>query len=371
MNLKLKRSALLKATQIVSNVVSTKSTLPVLGNILLEVEGGTLSLSATDLEVSIKCHISQETDESGALTVNARRFLGIIRELEADEIDISADSSFLSIDCKRSHYKLPVTPKSDFPAFPNIDSGETFTADAGDLLDMLKKSTIAVLHEDIHKVLCGINLVVTEDKKLVMVATDKHRLAVNQGVLDESGIQEKMSFILPKKAVDELIKILAEVIKEQESSVTVRVSSNQLLFDFKTITFFTRLIDGVYPDYNRLIPKGDFKTIYIDRDPLIRAVKRVSLLANENTRAIKLVFSKDILRICSNNTDAGDATEEIEYDYQGEEFSVGYNYRYLLDVLSVLTEDRVRYNYSQPLSPAIIRPEISDSYQYIIMPMKI
>ncbi len=361
------RSLILKAINDVLGVTN-KDTLPILSNILLDGRASGLELVGTDLEVGIKTVLPDVVKEIGAITVSARKLSDIIRELPEAELQIVLDdNNNVIISCQNAQFCLNGIRKEEFPLFPEFSEAESFEISSEILTDIIKKTIFAVSKEESRYTLNGVLLNATAGS-LTLVATDGHRLAV-AGTTLEKVSSDDISIIIPIKALNELSKILSV---EEKSSVRLMVEETQVIFKVGSTIIVSRLIEGPFPDYDRVIPKEVNQKITLSRDELTHVIRRVSLLANQKTCSIKFILKHDEMEIVAKNPEAGEAKELLKINYQGDFIKLGYNYRYLLDVLKCIKSENIIFEITQPLNPAVVRPESEiENYLYVIMPMKV
>lgn len=357
------RSELLEGIQTVQSIVSARAALPILSNILLEVEGTEARLSATDLEIGIRCKVQTTSSEDGSVTIHARRFSEIIRELPDSEIRITADpSSAVTITCERSRFKILGLPAEDFPPFPELEDGEKVVLEQGVLKDMIKKTIFATSTEETRYALNGI-LMEFKEGMLNMVATDTRRLAlVKTPIPSEIGPR---SAIVPTKAFQELSRIL-----EDEGMVEIRLFGNQISFSTESVFLVSRLIEGQFPKYELVIPKSYDRRVRTSTEDLLRATRRVSLISTERASIVKVEFQPDRIILSASDPDVGEAVEEINASLEGDPLIMGYQARYITDVLRNVEKEEVCFELTGALSPAVLRPADDDNYLCLIMPVR-
>ena len=368
MEFSIDRGEFLQSLAPTQGVVERRNTLPILANVLLEARKD-LSVAATDLEVHIRRHCNAKVKHEGAATVGARKLHELVRELKPGEITVrSLENQFVEVVSGRSRVKLVGLPAADFPAFPPADAKEkpTFTVPAETLATMIDRTLFAVSTDETRAHLGGVYLTSTNDA-LRFVGTDGHRLAlVDQPVKDAR--ESEKGIILPRKGLAELRRLLDGV----EGNVAATVTPNALRVQQGDVELVMRLIDGEFPNYEQVIPKAAKSKIVVDKNELLSALRRVSVVASDRARGVKLLIGEGQLTISASSPDFGEASEEIEVAYAGESLSVGFNSRYLTDVLAVLPEEqRVEIGLIDDASPGVIRAEDDDSYSYVVMPMRL
>jgi len=360
-----KRETLLRALQMMQGVVESRSSaMPILQNILIETEGKKkFRVLGTNLDISLKGTFEAEVGKAGKVTLNARRIFDIVRELpEADVKMAEEQGQWVRVTCERSNFRLPGLSSADFPSLPESKGAEAHKLPAKTLGEMIRKTMFAISQDETRYTYNGVYME-TEDGKLRLVATDGHRLAL---IERPCPVKLGRGVIVHKKALGELVKLL----QGSEEEVGVALTQNHVIFQAEGAELSARLIDGEFPKYRQVIPKHDGTPIHADREALVRALRRVSLLSNE-TRMVKFIFQAGQLTLTTNGSEAGEAEEVLESDYSGEKLEIGFNSRYCLDVLGILDESRVRFELKDSLSPGIITPEGGEGYIYVVMPMRV
>jgi DNA polymerase-3 subunit beta len=349
--------------QTVQNVVSTRTTLPILSNVLLEAADGQLRLTTTDLDVGMRGGIEAAIEKPGAATLPARRLFTIVRELPSAEIHLEIDSkSVASIRCGPSFFKILGLPQEEFPPLPKFEGAKTFTLRQKDLKDGLRKTSYAISTDETRYVLNGI-LFSFKDNKLTLVATDGRRLALVDIELEFPRSHE-VDIILPTKAVTELARLVSE-----EGDVKMSVSENQVAFEVDGTLLVSKLIEGNYPNYRQVIPPEAKERITLERESFLNSVHRVSLLSSEKSNSVKLVFSKNNIDIIANTPEVGEARESLPVSYKGRDFSVAFNPEFLMAPLRALPNDEVFLDLIDEMSPGVIK--VQSPFLYVLMPMRI
>lgn len=344
-------------------VVERKNTMPVLSNILLDADKNGLKVSATDLEVSILCHVPASIITPGKITIQARNLYDIVREINQPEIRVVLnENDRIEIIAGSSRFNIPGLNASEFPKLPEIKV-DSLELPCELFLEMIQKTAYGMSTDDTRQNLAGI-LLEGESDKIKMVATDGHRLA-----LCEEKIQATLGnvkLIIPRKGVLELKKMVSS-----EGSFELALGDKNLLARKGNETLFIRLIDGDFPDYNRVIPPNPTREVRLSRETFIGALRRVSLLSNERSRGVMLHFTPGHLEVSISNPDLGEAKEEFEIDYKDEKMSIGFNARFFLDALEIIKKDIIRLKLSSDQAPCIIQVEGDPGYLGVIMPMRI
>ena len=363
MKFSVSKEKLLAGLQTVQNVVSTRTTLPILSNVLLQATEGQLRLTTTDLDVGVSGGVSAQIEKPGATTLPARRLATIVRELPAAEIQIDVDSkNVASIRCGQSFFKILGLPEEEFPPLPKLDDTRTFTISQQALRDALKKTSYAISTDETRYVLNGI-LFSFKENKLTLVATDGRRLALVDLEVEFPRSQE-VEIIVPTKAVTELGRLLGD-----EGDVRLSVGENQVAFQLGETLLASKLIEGNYPNYRQVIPGEAKERIALERELFLNAVHRVSLLSSEKSNSVKLVFSKNNIEIAANTPDVGEARESLAVAYKGREFSIAFNPEFLMAPLRALPNDEIYLDLIDEMSPGVIK--IQTPFLYVLMPMRI
>jgi DNA polymerase-3 subunit beta len=375
MKVVLTRSDFQRGISTVQSAVAAKNTMPILANVLLEAKDKKLEFVATDLDMGVRCSVSAEVVDKGSITLNAKKLADIIRELPDASIDIEIDDSHkVILVCQKSSFKIHGLPKDDFPILPEVKKDKSFKIQASLLQEMIKKTIFAVSNDETRYVLNGVYFQV-EGGKVRMVSTDGHRLAFIQKKL-ESKSDDKCSVIIPTKTLNELSKVVSETDKEKgdeekEKIVEIMATDNQIKFVIEGVEIVSRLIEGQFPNYEQVIPKESDKKIEATTEDLAAATRRVAILTSEKSNSIRYQAKGSKLTVSSKTPDMGEAKEEIEVIYKGEEISISYNSKYVLDVLKNVGTKEITLELTQPLSPGIIRPKGDSDYLCVIMPMRV
>lgn len=363
MKFSVSKEKLLAGLQTVQNVVNTRTTLPILSNVLLQAREGQLRLTTSDLDVGVSGSIDAQVEREGATTLPARRLSTIVRELPASDIYIEVDAkNFASIRCGQSFFKIVGLPEEEFPPLPRFEQARSFTLKQKDLGDALKKTAYAISTDETRYVLNGI-LFSFREGKLTMVATDGRRLALCDLEV-EFPRSDEVDIIVPTKCVTELQRLTGA-----DGDVRMSVSENQVAFEIGSTLLVSKLVEGNYPNYRQVIPGEPKERITLERQLFHEAVHRVSLLASEKSNSVKLVFSKNNIEIVANTPDIGEARESIPVTYKGKEFSIAFNPEFLMAPLRNLPDDEVYLNLIDEMSPGVIK--IQTPFLYVLMPMRI
>ncbi|MFH1067862.1 MAG: DNA polymerase III subunit beta [bacterium] len=362
MKLILKKEKFLQGLQIVQNLISIRTTLPVLSNCLLKTLDGKISLATTDLDTGVRAETEATVEKAGSITLPARRLFSIIRELPAEEITLEVDSKLnATIRAGNSFFRIKGLPEEDFPPFPKTQGSHTFKIEQKTFKEMLHKTAYAMSTDESRYVLNGA-LLSFKDKKLTIVTTDGRRLALVEQELEFPKSCEQ-DVVLPTKAVNELQRILGD-----EGEVGISVADNQITFNIGSTLLVSKLIEGNYPNYKQVIPSETKERVTVEREILLNTVRRVSLLSSDKSNSIKLSFAKNNLEVTANTPDIGEARESIPVNYKGKDFSIAFNPEYLADPLKTLDGDEVFLDFTDELSPGVVRYQ--KPFLYVIMPMR-
>jgi len=360
------RDALLKPLQAVAGIVERRHTLPILANVLLEQKDGRLYVTATDLEMQITADTELAGKEAQAVTVAARKLQDLLRALpDVATLNVDATGGKMTVRAGRSRFNLQTLPAADYPRIGLGDEQlQTLTLPQRDLRGLLKSAEFAMAQQDIRYYLNGM-LLVFDGASLQAVATDGHRLS--WASLEVPGSYQRQEVIIPRKTVLELGKLLADT----EDPVTIDILSNQIRFRFANVELVSKVVDGKFPDYNRVIPTGHTKRIELPRIELLAALQRAAILSNEKFRGVRLVLGPGQLKIICTNSEQEEAEEELEVAYKGDALDIGFNITYLLDVLQNVAVEHVQLAFGDANSSALITLPDRDDYKYVVMPMRI
>ena len=365
MKFSINRDALLRPLQQVAGVVERRQTLPILSNVLFRVSADQLSLTGTDLEVELVGKVGIKDATPGEITVPARKLMDICRQLpDGAEVEFELQEQRLVIKSGRFRSTLSTLPAQDFPSVEKTADEMNITIDSKALKNLLDKTGFAMAQQDVRFFLNGM-LLETGDGIIRAVATDGHRLALNS--LEVPGSKTSRQVILPRKGVVELQRLLQEI----NGDVDISIGSNHLGTTTEEFSLTTKLLDGKYPDYERVIPKGGNRTILADKEELRQALSRTAILSNEKFRAIRVSFSNGNMQLSANNPEQEEAEETVSVDYEGETVEIGFNVSYLQDVLGVLDSDKIKITVLDANSSAVIEEPGNEDAIYVVMPMKL
>lgn len=369
MRVTVERAAVLKALAHVQSVVERRNTIPILSNVLIEAEDDGLRLMATDLDLQVVETVPATTVQRGATTVAAHTIFDIVRKLpDGSQIELSLADGRLSVAAGRSRFQLATLPRDDFPIFAEGDLPHSFTIPAATLRQTIDRTRFAISTEETRYYLNGIFMHVTDEANpaLRAVATDGHRLA-RVAIERPEGSDGMPDVIVPRKAVAEVRKLLDEM----DGDVRVSLSASKIRFAFENAVLTSKLIDGTFPDYSRVIPTANDRLLRINTKQLAQGVDRVSTIATEKTRAVKLSLDANKVTLSVTSPEAGTAAEEITAEYSAGPLEVGYNSRYLLDILSQIETETVEVHLADAASPTLIRETADSAAIFVLMPMRV
>ena len=368
MNLTITKEQIINGLQAVQNVVSTRTTLPILSNVLLRAEGERLELTATDLDVTVMCGVEAKVKKAGGSTVPVKKLFGIVRELNSGEIELEVDEKNMClVRSGASFYKINGLSADEFPPLPKFKEEKKVVLPQETLKGMMKKTSFAISTDESRYVLNGIYLSL-KDHKLTMVATDGRRLAL---VDEELDVAEKSQgeFIVPAKTVNELNRLL-----QDKGEVEIHYAENQASFTLKdekgaSVLIVTKLIEGNYPNYRQVIPAETKERVALAREEFLHALRRAEIMTSEKSNSVKLSFAKNKLEITANSPEVGEAKETLAINYKGAEMAIAFNPKYMIDPLNALANDEVFLELIDELSPGVLK--INGPFLYVVMPMRL
>ena len=369
MELVVRKNDLLRELQLFQGIVERKNTIPILANVLMEAKGDEVRFLATDLEVGLRSACKASVAKGGTVTIPAKKFYEIVKSLPETDIRIADDKGGVKISAERFDSRMQTLPREDFPTLPESGGASTSTLPRSAVKEMVAKTQFAITGEDTRYFLNGALFVLKPDE-MSLVATDGHRLALVSVTRDgTAGSTEENKAILPKKTLGELARLLME----GEGDIGYERGENHLFFTAGDRLLISRMIDGQFPAYERVIPKGNDKHIEFERDRLTNAVKRVALLSNERSRAVKFQIDKGKVDVTSSSPDLGEAKETLPVEYDGGSMQICFNAQYVLDFLSAVTTDVVSLELKDETSQAVMKPVGAEGYDYtyVIMPMRV
>ena len=372
MKLTIERAALLKALGHVQSVVERRNTIPILSNVLLSADGEAVSFSATDLDMEILDEAGARVEGSGQITAPAHTLYEIVRKLP-DGADValtySGEDPRLTVQAGRSRFNLPVLPAGDFPVMSSDGLSGRISIDTGDLIRLIDKTRFAISTEETRYYLNGLYLHVVVDggePRLRAVATDGHRLALAEMPAPE-GSAGSPGVIIPRKTIQEIRRLLDDA----GENVEMQVSPQKVRFEFGLAALTSKVIDGSFPDYVRVIPKDNQKVLRVDNALFAQAVDRVATISAEKSRSVKMAVESGRVTLTVRNMEAGQGVEEVEVDYDGEPFEIGFNARYLLDVCGQITGETSEFRFADPASPTLVLDPNDPGVQDVLMPLRV
>jgi DNA polymerase III subunit beta len=366
MKLAVAKDQLLNGLQSVQNIVSSRTTLPILSNVLLQAAEGQLELTATDLDVTISCKVDAAVKKEGTITLPVKKLFSIVRELGAQETDLEVDEkNGCKIRAGSSYYRINGLPAEEFPPLPKFGECRSLKLPQDKVKGMLRRTCFAVSNDETRYVLNGIFFSFKEHK-FTMVATDGRRLALTDEDVDFG--EESVEFIVPTKAINELSRLL-----HPSGDAQIRVTDNQASFELKgeqgqNALLITKLVEGNYPNYRQVIPAESGERIPLVREELLQALRRAEIMTSEKSNSVKLSFTKNNLSITANTPEVGESRESLAVNYKGQDLAIAFNPAYLMDPLKALDQDEVFLELTDELSPGVVR--INGPFLYVIMPMR-
>ena len=370
MELVARKNDLLRELQLFQGIVERKNTIPILANVLMEAKGDQVSFLATDLEVGLRSKCAAMVSKNGALTLPAKKFYEIIKSLPETDVRIAEEKGGVKVAADRFDSRMQTLPREDFPTLPESGGSPTATLPRSALKEMVAKTQFAITGEDTRYFLNGA-LFVLRPESMSLVATDGHRLALVTVPRDATSKKDadEVRAILPKKTLGELARLL----QEGDEDIRYERGENHLFFDVGGRLLISRMIDGQFPAYERVIPKGNDKHVEFERDRLTNAVRRVALLSNERSRAVKIQIDRGKVDVTSSSPDLGEAKETLPVEYGDAPLQICFNAQYVLDFLSAVATDVVSLDLKDEVSQAVMKPVGADGYEYtyVIMPMRV
>ena len=365
--LKATQEKFLSVLQSVAGIVERRHTLPILANVLIRKTGAQLQLTTSDLEIQIRTSAELGGDEGDfTTTVGARKLIDVLRSMPSDQtVSLESAQNKLVLKGGKSRFTLQTLPAEDFPLVQEADSfGPVFSVPQKVLKELLSQVSFAMAVHDIRYYLNGI-LFVAEGKQLSLVATDGHRLAFSSATLDVE--VPKQEVILPRKTVLEMQRLLSD----KEGAIEMQFAANQAKFSFEGMEFVTKLVEGKFPDYNRVIPKNHQNIVILGREPLLRSLQRTAILTSEKFKGVRLNIEPGTLRVASNNAEQEEAVDELDIDYGGDSIEIGFNVTYLIDALNNMNQDMVKIELADSNSSALLTIPDNAAFKYVVMPMRI
>jgi len=371
MDISTSKNDLLKELTLSQGVVERKTTIPILSNLLFEANEATLRISATDLDLGIRCGCPAKVKEGGSGTIPAKRLFEIVRSLPDAEVRFKLlENHWVQVTCERSSFKLVGMARDNFPVLPDIPK-PLASLPANVCSAMIQKTIFAISNEESRYTLNGA-LLLLKPESASMVATDGHRLALVERDVQVQGLKNELRLLVPKKAMGELLRLLAEV--EEETLVDISKDESHLFFQIGTRILISRMLTGQFPNYEAVLPRENTKIVEMDKEKMAAGIRRVALLADERSHAIRMQVEKDRVEIFSSSGEYGEAHEVLDATYDQDSMQIGFNYQYLLDFMSVVGDGgKIRLELKDEQSAGQLRPAEQDAYRYryVVMPMRI
>ncbi len=372
MKFKIEKEVFLKGIQRTQSVAEKRSTMPILSNIFIEALNDKITIIATDLEIGLKGELMADIEENGCLTISARKMFEVVREMPAGELDIeSKENNWLIISSGKVVFKIMGLASEEFPSLPDIEDTIYLSIDSEILKDMIDKTLFSVSTDETRYNINGVLLERSKEEHrdlLRMISTDGHRLSIRDREIDMGEFEmPDRNIIIPRKGLQELRRI----IDEGNEKISMGFKGNNGIFKTDSVVLVARLIDGEFPDYDQVLPKENDKDLILDREIFLISLRRMSILSTDRSKGVKLTVSAGSMHFSSNNPDLGEAEEEFEIDYSGEGMSIGFNARYLVDVLNIIEDEKVMLTLKDELNSGILTLIDDKDYRYVIMPMRI
>ncbi len=366
MKFNIDRETLLPILQSVSGVVDRRQTLPILSNLLINIQTNSLSITATDMEVELIVNLDIAMEQTGEITIPARKLFDICRALPQEaKLEFEVKNDRVLIKSGKSRFTLASLPAQEYPVIDITDNIASFKIKQKKLESLLENTQFAMAQQDVRYYLNGLLLEISAST-LRAVATDGHRLALDETEI-ETSLQDTIQIIIPRKGITELTRLLTD----DDSEIEIEVSTNHIRVKNSNSCFTSKLIDGKFPDYQRVIPELSETPVLAQREDLKSSLTRASILSNEKYRGVRIILSPDSLRALAHNPEQEEAEEELEVQYQGAEIEIGFNVSYLLDTLSIIDSETVRLSVLDPNSSCLILPENESHSRYVVMPMRL
>lgn len=369
MEFKINRNTFLDGIQKTLGIVEKKTTLPILNNILLKVEHNKLKIIATDREISLISDYEAEISEKGDITISAKKLYEMVREIQGEFIHFTTSNNVVKISCQRAMYKIPGLPAEDFPDVTDEKNVQFYNIKGAVIKDLISKTSFAMAIDETRKNLNGVLLEALSDGAthvLRMVATDGHRLALAKQVILEPFLETGKGIIIPRKALMEIKKII-----DEHEDVKIALHKNMFVLKTGNTILKVSLVDADYPDYKRVIPVEKGINVVLEKESFLHALRRMNVVSSERYGGVILSFSEGKLTLNSTNLDVGEATEEIDIKYSGEDIDVGFNVNYLIDAVSVISKDDILLEVGSGIKPSAVKQTEDDDYLCIVMPLKI
>ncbi len=366
MKFSINKEKIINELQLLQGIVEKRNTMPILANILVEVSENEVNLTGTDLEVGFKTHFPADIEDLGSITVSGKKLFEIVKSLkEKQKIEFKEDGDLLmEIKSGESEFKVLCLPKEDFPQVPEPKFEKKINLPVSDFKEMTDRVYFAIAQE--QRYYLNGALMILKDNSVEMVSTDGHRLAYTAKNIEKMNVSQEIRVIISKKTLGELRKF-------ENEQIEFDLDENNLFFKVKNKVLISRIIEGKFPNYEAVIPKDNPNILFVSREEMVEAVRRVALLSTERSKGVKLFIEKNQIRLFSSNPEIGEARDKIGIDYDGQELEIGFNSQYLLDFLNTAKTEKVRFELKDENSAVLVRPEVDDDikYIYVLMPMKI
>ena len=368
MEISIDKTVFLRALHLVQTIVEKRNTMPILANVLIRTGEGNIDIVATDLEVGIKETVSADIKEAGTITVSAKKLFEIVKEIPTDSLSLrKKENNWIEIWAGKAVFNMVGIDPEDFPSFPSYEAVKLIDIKSETLKEIIEKTAVAISADETRYNLSGAYFENAGDGRIRVVATDGHRLAVAEKEVAGAGLDiSQKGCIVPRKGVQEFKKMA----EEADGTLQLGFMESRAILKKGNMVVVVRLIEGEFPDYRQVIPKASENLITLNRVDFIRGLRRVSILSDEKTKGVRFVFSGNTLTLSTTNPGLGEAKEELEADYAGNDITVGFNARYVLDFLNVMTEEQVVMSVSDELSAALMKDGSKDDYTAIVMPMR-
>ncbi|MEN6623092.1 MAG: DNA polymerase III subunit beta [Smithella sp.] len=369
MEFKINRNTFLDGIQKTLGIVEKKTTIPILNNVLLSADDGKLKIIATDREISLISDYNAEITEKGEITLSAKKIYEMVREIQGDVVHFTKNNNVVKISCQRAVYKIPGLPADDFPSITDDQEINFYNIQGSTLKDLISKTSFAMAADEMRKNLNGVLLeagIEEEIKFFKMVATDGHRLALSKREVTGFGEEMAKGVIIPRKGLMEIRKII-----DENESIGVGLHKNMLVLKTENTILKISLVDADYPDYKRVIPSEKGIGVTIEKEPFLHALRRMNVVSSERYSGVILSFSSGKIILNSTNLDVGEAMEEMDISYSGDDIDAGFNVNYLIDAISVMDGENILFEIGAGLKPSVIKSAENDNSLCIVMPLKI
>lgn len=369
MKIRVKSDEFQKELQLIQGIIERKTTIPILSNLLLRVDNKAIEIEATDLEIGLNCRAEGEVLESGTITVNARKLFDLIRSLPKMTLNLGLiDNKNLRITGENVQYSIPVLPADEYPGIPDADMKTVSKIPAGLLGEAISKTIIASAVDDTRYTLNGIYTIINKDG-VTLVATDAHRLATFSFKTKIDNIEKEVEFILPRKGAQEILNLIKDA--KEEDNLEFKAENNNIFFRFNDRLLISRVIEGKYPQYEKVIPKENDKELLFKREEILNVLTRIDLVASEKSHAIVLSLGSSTVKINSSSPELGEGEEVIDVFYDGDDMKIAFNARYMIDFLSNSSKEKVKLILKDSKTAGILQEEDNENYTYVVSPIKL